>query len=207
MILAATGPRPPKIGGYSPHAQELIVQFAIQILKQLGPDKVISGFALGWDQAIAEAAITLGVPLQAYIPFTGQESRWPSPSQDHFNWLLDQVEAVIVVSEGGYAAWKMQRRNEAMVKAATDLAALWDGTSGGTANCVHYAQKSKQIIIHQLWADWTIFKAQSGIGDELLQTMAEVGLTSSHAEARRLIQGKGPRRIREDIATIRSRNG
>ena len=42
--------------------------------------------------------------------------------------------------DGGYAGYKLQKRNEWMVDHCDILIAVWDGTSGGTANCVNYAQ-------------------------------------------------------------------
>lgn len=55
MILAVTGHRPNKLGGYSKQAYRKLVKIAEVNLKKLNPDKVISGMALGWDQALAQA--------------------------------------------------------------------------------------------------------------------------------------------------------
>jgi uncharacterized phage-like protein YoqJ len=42
----------------------------------------------------------------------------------------------------------MQLRNEFMVNNSDIVIAVWDGTNGGTANCVKYAQvENKEIII------------------------------------------------------------
>ena len=41
----------------------------------------------------------------------------------------------------------MQRRNEYMVDKADTLIAVWNGTSGGTANCVKYAKKKGVDIV------------------------------------------------------------
>jgi len=67
--------------------------------------------------------------------------------------LLKRAARIVHVCEPGYAAWKMQRRNEAMVDACTHVLALWDGSSGGTENCVKYAEKKRKPIIN-LWAIW-----------------------------------------------------
>ena len=49
---------------------------------------------------------------------------------------------------GGYAAWKMQKRNQFMVDHSNLLIAVWDGSSGGTSNCVAYAKKiGLQIVL------------------------------------------------------------
>jgi uncharacterized phage-like protein YoqJ len=41
----------------------------------------------------------------------------------------------------------MQIRNEWMVDRADQVIAIWDGTSGGTANCVEYATKMNKPIL------------------------------------------------------------
>lgn len=43
--------------------------------------------------------------------------------------------------------WLMQKRNEYMVDLADRVIAVWDGSKGGTANCIKYAEKvGKEII-------------------------------------------------------------
>lgn len=51
--------------------------------------------------------------------------------------------------EQSYKGYLMQKRNEYMVDNINELIAVWDGQSGGTANCVNYAKK-KGIAITQI---------------------------------------------------------
>lgn len=153
MIVAATGHRPNKLGGYDDAINQRLVRGAAWWMREHGATKAISGMALGWDMAVARAAINAGVPLIAALPFRGQERRWPKPSRDLYNWLLENSYSVHVVCDGGYAAWKMQRRNEWMVDNADRILALWDGSDGGTANCIKYAQERGRPITN-LWASW-----------------------------------------------------
>lgn len=156
MILAATGHRPHKLGGYGVDVRLRLHRLAVMTIDTHRPDAVISGFAQGWDLAMAAAALAVDVPLIAAIPFKGQETMWPDEAQEVYHRLLAKAAHVEVVCEGGYAPWKMQRRNEWMVDACTDLAALWDGSDGGTANCVEYAKRKgadgPRII--DVWNDW-----------------------------------------------------
>ncbi len=151
MILALTGHRPDKLGGYTIEVNRRLEAIARHALQTLKPAKVISGMAIGWDQAGAAAAVSLGIPLIAAVPFRGQESRWPYEGQRHYHDLLQQAELVTLVCSPGYAGWKMQRRNEWMVDTADEILALWNGTSGGTANCVRYAQDRGRKI-HNVWS-------------------------------------------------------
>lgn len=46
----------------------------------------------------------------------------------------------IIVCKGGYAAWKMQVRNEYIVNNSDSMIAVHDGSKGGTYNCIKYAE-------------------------------------------------------------------
>ena len=149
MKVAFTGHRPEKIGGYdlsNPVAKQ--VKMAIsKKLQELGTiERAISGLALGVDQIAAEVCIALKIPFVAAIPFVGQESKWPLKAQEHYEYLLSCAEKAQCVSSGEYAAWKMQARNQWMVDDCDVLIAVYDGSPGGTRNCVEYAQKQGKTI-------------------------------------------------------------
>lgn len=148
MIVAGTGHRPDKLGGYSDEAHEKLVAIAAKWLTENQPTKVISGMALGWDIALADAAVRTGIPLHAAIPFEGQESRWPQASRDRFNHLRSRATEETIVSDGAYAPWKMQVRNVWMVDNCDTVLAMWDGSSGGTGNCVAYANKVSKPLVN-----------------------------------------------------------
>lgn len=153
MIVSFTGHRPDKLPdkktGYNlPNPTYIhVCQEIEKYLLELKPDKAISGMALGVDQYAASVCIKLGIPFIAAIPFKGQEKAWPEKSQKIFNLLLKKACDIAIVCEGEYAAYKMQVRNQWMVDMCDILIAVWDGSQGGTANCINYAKsKNKQII-------------------------------------------------------------
>ena len=154
--VAFTGHRPNKLGGYGAEAQNLLQQFAAECLKKHNVEHVITGMALGWDQAVALAAIDLDIPFIAAIPFEYQDQMWPPTSRRIYHEILMQAHDVVVVCAGDYAAWKMQERNEWMVDYSDRLIALWDGTDGGTANCVRYAKSVDKPIIN-VWEEYNGF--------------------------------------------------
>lgn len=141
MIIAATGHRPDKLGGYTEAVDNKLRACATEFLTARAPSKVISGMALGWDMAWAEAAMLLGIPVIAAIPFAGQELRRPQPSRERYEFLVAFAAERVIVCPGGYDPAKMQRRNEWMVDHADSVAALWNGSAGGTRNCVLYAKR------------------------------------------------------------------
>jgi len=161
VIVGCTGHRPDKLGGYSLEATRKLVGIAEDLLVGLMPTeggKAISGMALGWDQAFAYTAVELGYYTIAAVPFVGQERRWPKDSRDAYQRLLDRVDEVVIVSPGEYAGWKFQRRNEWIVDRSDKIAAMWDGTSGGTANCLMYAASKGLTVdngsVVNLYQEW-----------------------------------------------------
>lgn len=153
MIVAVTGHRPNKLGGYCGPANDKLRHVAKEMLRSHDPSLILTGMALGWDQAVAEACHELKVPFVACVPFEGQESAWPQGSQQRYHQLLAAAKQIVVVSPGGYFAAKMQIRNEYRVDNCQYLVALWDGTSGGTGNCVKYAEEAGKhwINLYDYW--------------------------------------------------------
>ena len=156
MRLTVTGHRPPKLGGYSDRVFLSLTKFAQCILTNLVEDEnitgVITGMALGWDQAVAQACIELELPFFAAIPCEDHESKWPEASRVKYHHILHKASGSKVLSSS-YTRTCMQDRNIWMVDHADIVAALWDGSSGGTRNCVTYA-KAKDVSVINLWDDW-----------------------------------------------------
>lgn len=149
MKIAVTGHRPDKLGGYNAtrNFQLLREHMKLEIVKH--PDPIlISGCALGIDQIWMEAGLELGINVIAAIPFVGYDSKWPQRSRTTYAALLKQCNEIVHVCEPGYDPAKLQRRNVWMVDNSDLLIAYWNGTPGGTANCLQYAaSKGKQAII------------------------------------------------------------
>src|SRR5690606_16042254 len=103
--------------------------------------------ALGVDMLWANVAIRQNIPLQACIPFEGQEKKWPKESQELYHKILSYAVDRVVVCKGGYASYKMQKRNKEMVDRCDLLIAVWNGTEGGTYNCVSYAiDRGREVV-------------------------------------------------------------
>lgn len=146
MIVAGTGHRPDKLGGYGYEVRENLNSVAMDWLVENKVDKVISGGALGWDQALALAAWDLGIYLIMALPFEEFDSKWPPRTREFLKYINKNAQEVVYVCEPGYAPWKMQERNKWMVDRCDLVLALWDGTDGGTANCIKYANSINKPI-------------------------------------------------------------
>ena len=155
--IAITGHRPSKLnneynldGPISEYIRSKIIIILDKIEEnRCEIDYLISGMALGVDTLFALLAFRRGIKLIAAIPFEGQEKVWPQSSKSNYSLILNNpLTTKKFISEPGYATWKMQKRNEWMVDNCDLLIAVWDGSEGGTANCVKYAKKVKKPILH-----------------------------------------------------------
>lgn len=151
-FIAFTGHRPAKLGGYSTIIFDRLVGLAESYLCETDALWLISGMALGWDMAGAQAALNLRIPLLAAVPFSGQENRWPEASQKQYRRLLEAARDVVVISPGGYAASKMFTRDRWMVDNCHKVCALFDGSPSGTGKTVEYA--TGRVPIDNLWSRW-----------------------------------------------------
>lgn len=159
MIAAATGHRPEKLGGYDNRTSLALGGLATEWLAfNLDVEEMIVGMALGWDQAVAGACVATGVPFIAAVPFEGQSSTWPAEARAKYDRLLAQAKEIVIVTPGELfgrqIAAAMQRRNEWMVDRAKKVVALWDGSWGGTHNCIMYANKIG-VPVENLWPRWS----------------------------------------------------
>lgn len=143
FVVAVTGHRPNKLGGYDiPNPlYDLVVAGLVSAFEKFKPDYVITGMAIGVDQWAAEVCINMNIPFIAAIPFEGQENVWPPKSQAKYQLLLSKAAEKYVICQGGYEPKKMQARNEWMMLACHQVVAVWDGTPGGTQNCLGSATK------------------------------------------------------------------
>lgn len=148
--LCFTGHRPEKLGGYESNpiqdwARDRLAD-AIYRSFHKGFIRFICGGALGADWVAAEEVLDLKenypeAKLILALPFKGYNSKWPSWLIEKFeNQILEKADKVNYISSPPYAPWKMQARNEFMIKESDAIIAIWNGShEGGTFNAVQYA--------------------------------------------------------------------
>lgn len=151
MKIGHTGMRPNKLFGYdSSHLGYDLIKIKLrEIYHKLQPTEIISGMALGFDTLVAELALEMSLPLICAIPCDHQDKLWRQKDREKYHQILQQASEIINVAPGFYEEWKMQRRNIFMVNRSDHMIILWNGSSGGTKNCVEYIKqinKSHQFL-------------------------------------------------------------
>lgn len=125
----------------------------------------IFGGALGIDQMAFEVCEDIRDTYEGdynfilAMPFEKQDANWfKQEDKDRLKYQREQADKVVLVDtlnnykikdliEGEYHPAKMQKRNEYMLDNSDLVIAVWDGSNGGTANCVRYAKKLGKKII------------------------------------------------------------
>ena len=146
MVLAFTGHRPEKLPWGSDESDPRCAALKKQILEAVrtaageGYDAFLCGMARGCDLYFAEAVLSLGLRLEAYLPCPSQTRAWSESDRARQTELLLRCAAVYMV-EQSYSPGCMLRRNQKMVDAADFLLTVYDGSPGGTGATVDYAKR------------------------------------------------------------------
>ncbi len=113
-----------------------------EISRKYGMDAVwICGGAIGLDSHAAQYAVENRIRLWLVLPFSPEVmSKYWNPAQKKvLEDTIKYAEKVSVLSPV-YNVRFYQERNQAMVDMSHILCAFFDGSPGGTANCVRYAK-------------------------------------------------------------------
>jgi uncharacterized phage-like protein YoqJ len=156
MRIAVTGHRPGKLGDewngigyYSDKIRTYLQKIINEYTQPWNPTLTcISGMALGVDMIWAELAIENDLPFVAAIPCLNQEVKWSERQKQRYHAILNHPNCEKrIITPSPYNHEVMQIRNEWMVDNCNLLVGVWDGSSGGTGNCIAYALKQKRELV------------------------------------------------------------
>lgn len=148
-------------------------------IRKYNPKQVITGMALGYDQAALLAANELkqeGMPLKIIgeIPFPGAGKG--SMSKEQWNKYLNMLDEIHYTSPVYTDNGLYQRRNEKMVDASDLVISLYNGKGyGGTFNDLQYAKKKNvpTVNVYDMYTDWR--NNTSDKGTEQMQMQMQMG--------------------------------
>lgn len=143
MIAGFTGHRTFKYGGRPDLHDEVSLaayDFCRTWLEKKRPDGVICGMAPGLDTIWANAAIRLGIPVEAAIPYPEQSRKWSDVEVDYYDIILHHPLVTIKVISRQYDKGALFRRNRYIVKNSDVLVAGYCGGKGGTGMTIECAE-------------------------------------------------------------------
>lgn len=164
MIICITGHRPnglPREYGYNLNNEawsklkeyiEVTIEESYKFASTNEKLTLVTGMALGVDTAFWEVAAKLrknnpNIRIEAALPFVEQKKKWTEQSQKQYKKMLSESDKVTIVSEGGFATYKMMARNRYMVNKSDIVIAVICKETGGTAQCVKYAKEHNKVVI------------------------------------------------------------
>lgn len=153
-----TGHRPNKLKGYNPKDNSELLWSLYEkvggLIENKAVDTFYTGMALGVDQWAARIVLRYkrqgfpNIKLICAIPCKNQHSKWPEDSRKEWQSIVDKADSVVYVSEEEYTPYCMDVRNKYMVDNSTYVIGVWNGTKGGTNNCITYAKKKDREIFY-----------------------------------------------------------
>ncbi|MNV45721.1 hypothetical protein D3C71_1375280 [compost metagenome] len=158
LTICFTGHRPNKFGGWNVPAPQNVLNWLEEYIDKLinlrDDITFISGAAQGIDQWAADIIIRKkeertdkNIKLLMAIPYHGFGDNWPYSAREKLKAINTKADKVVYVNDIYTGPYLLQIRNEWMVDRSQIVLAIWDGSTGGTFNCVKYAQKENVKII------------------------------------------------------------
>lgn len=147
MKIAFTGHRPDKLGNRHNEVYAAIHGYVFSN----DIEYAFCGMARGVDMLAAATCASLDIPFEACVPFIGQAATYTDKEREQYLKLCERAKHVHVVCDGDYKPWFFQLRNEYMVDNCDVLVAVWDGSAGGTKNCIDYANKIGRKVEYLKW--------------------------------------------------------
>lgn len=154
-ICCFTGHRPSKLKGYKAEDnKELLWRIRDEIVNHIenkNVDTFINGCALGIDLWSAKIILKLKetyphIKLISAVPCLGQNNMWSDSDKNLWREVVNNSDKTVLTSEEDYKPYLMQVRNVWMCDNSDFVIAVYDGSGGGTGNCVKYAEKIKKEI-------------------------------------------------------------
>jgi uncharacterized phage-like protein YoqJ len=150
--LAVTGHQPFLLGGYGHDVSRRLRRVAFDWLQANTPREVMSGLAAGWDTAVADAAVSLGIPLIAALAYRGQADLWPEEARNEHARLVAAAGEIYLYAEAKEHGC-FTRRDRWVLERGDMVLALWSGVDGGTARAIATANKLEKPVVN-VWERW-----------------------------------------------------
>ncbi len=134
------------------HEADEPLRRTIRTLYDAGIRSFLSGMAIGFDLAAAEAVLDCrkslpDIRLVAVIPYRGQQQRFSATDRARFDRIGIEADETIVLSES-YNSGVYAVRNNYLVAHAATLVTWYDGSAGGTRYTVEKALSQGRQLIH-----------------------------------------------------------
>lgn len=136
---------------YRHEADESLLH-TIRVLYGSGIRSFLSGMAIGFDLAAAEAVLNCrkslpDIRLVAVIPFRGQQQRFSATDRARFDRICVEADETVILSES-YDSGVYAVRNNYLVAHAATLVTWYNGSAGGTRYTVERALAQRRKLIH-----------------------------------------------------------
>jgi hypothetical protein len=153
MIITGIAHTPARLHERTYLPSNELVYLASKALREFNATSLNTSLSLGWDQALAKAALELKIPYSVAIPYPGRDRVLKRDAQVIYYDLLAHAAEVTQVSED-YCDSAMLEAHMWRVDHSDYVLALWDYEfTGDCFRVIDYALNSDKPVAN-LWEDW-----------------------------------------------------
>jgi uncharacterized phage-like protein YoqJ len=169
LVVCAVGMRPeyltyfgkaiyyPDKAEWYQHMDKQLVHMLQTWLERYPVKEVFSSLALGFETALAEAALKCHIPFHAVLPFEHLPDKWSSEHKQRFQNLLGKASTTYVVSPGPYQPWKQGKALMYNLSRCDLVLTLWDEKEKHTKATLKAVEKAQKEMI-PMWDHWKTYK-------------------------------------------------
>ena len=153
MIITGIAPTPDALHDRSFLPSAELVYLATRALKEAHATHVITSLALGWEQALAKAALELRIPFSTSLPYADRDLAWLPAARTAYRELLAHSAQVIQLTDG-FSPTCVSAGDQWRIAHSNRVLALWNyDFDGPTFEAIRFALSQDKPVLN-LWEDW-----------------------------------------------------
>jgi uncharacterized phage-like protein YoqJ len=138
------------------HMDKQLTDMLRKWLERYPVKEVISSLALGFETALAEAALKCHLPYHAVLPFDHLPEKWSPEHKTRFQNLLAKATTTYTISPGPYKPWKQATALLYRVSKSDIVLTLWDGQEKHIKAALAVVKKEGKEAIN-VWDSWKLY--------------------------------------------------
>jgi uncharacterized phage-like protein YoqJ len=153
MIVTGFAHSPERLQERSLLPSNELVYLASKALKTYQATRLITSLELGWEQALAKAAVELKIPFVVSFPFPGRDKDWSQENRVLYYELLSRAAELYQVNDE-YSETALRECRAWQTEQADLILTLWDYEFEGDVYHAIHSALQQEVEVNNLWQDW-----------------------------------------------------
>jgi uncharacterized phage-like protein YoqJ len=153
MIVTGIAHDPEKLQERSLLPSNELVHLASKALKMYKATRLITSLELGWEQALAKAALEMKIPYIVSFPYPGRDKDWSQENRILYYELLSRADELYQVNDE-YSLAALEECRDWQTSQSDLVLALWNYEFESDVFTAIRSALDKDVQVCNLWQDW-----------------------------------------------------